>query len=106
MNKINFEDGQLVSPAYLKEDGTIEEAVYEGETPLSAYMLNQMQDNAEEAINELDPSLIESEATEVNDDDLLLVVQNGVKKKVPASKVGTGGGATGDTLPVRSDSRV
>lgn len=62
--------------------------------------------NLEQAINELDPSMIESEATEVNDEDLLLIVQNGVKKKVPASKVGTGGGVTGDTLPVRCNSRI
>jgi len=55
--------------------------------------------NLEQAINELDPSKIINEATEVNDEDLLLVVQNGVKKKVPASKVGTGGpGGTGNTV--------
>lgn len=87
MNKINFEDGQLVSPAYVKEDGTIEEAVYEGETPLSSFNLNKMQDNTEEAINELDPSMLEVEATEVNNEDLLLLVQGGEKKKIPVSKV-------------------
>ena len=86
MQKVNFKNGQ---------------APYINDTNL-----NQLQDNMEEAINELDPSMIENEATEVNDEDLLLVVQNGVKKKVPAGKVGTGGGATGDTLPVRSKSGI
>lgn len=52
MKRINFEDGQLVTPGYVKEDGTIEEAVYEGETPLSSLMMNKLQDNIEEAIDE------------------------------------------------------
>ena len=52
MKRINFEDGQLVSAGYVKEDGTIEEAVYEGNTPLSAFNLNKLQDNIEEAIDE------------------------------------------------------
>lgn len=52
MKRINFEDGQLVTAGYVKEDGTIEEAVYEGETPLSAFMMNKLQNNIEEAIDE------------------------------------------------------
>ena len=41
------------------------------------------------------------EAESVNDEDLIMIVQNGVNKKVLASKVGTGkGGVTGDTLPI------
>lgn len=41
------------------------------------------------------------EATQVNNNDELVIVQNGVTKKVKAEKVGTGGGgASGDTLPV------
>lgn len=64
-------------------------------------------DNLRQAINELDPSKLANEATEVSDNDLLLVVQDGEKKKVKASKVGTGqGGATGDTLPIRKYSRL
>ncbi|WP_405317632.1 tail fiber protein [Faecalibacillus faecis] len=39
------------------------------------------------------------EAEQVNDEDLIMIVQNGVNKKVPASKVGTGQ-AGGDTLPI------
>lgn len=39
------------------------------------------------------------EAESVNDEDLIMIVQNGVNKKVPASKVGTGQ-AGGDTLPI------
>lgn len=52
MKRINFEDGQLVSAGYVKEDGTIEEAVYEGNTPLSAFIMNKLQDNIEEAIED------------------------------------------------------
>lgn len=52
MKRIEFEDGQLVTPGRVKEDGTIEEAVYEGDTPLSAFVMNKLQDNTEEAINE------------------------------------------------------
>lgn len=40
------------------------------------------------------------EAESVNDEDLIMIVQNGVNKKVPASKVGTGGSIVGDTLPI------
>lgn len=41
------------------------------------------------------------EAEIVNDEDLIMIIQNGVNKKVPASKVGTGGGGVaGDTLPI------
>lgn len=41
------------------------------------------------------------EAESVNDEDLIMVVQEGLNKKVPAKKVGTGnGGVSGDTLPI------
>lgn len=40
-----------------------------------------------------------TEAESVNDEDLIMIVQNGTNKKVPASKVGTGQ-VGGDTLPV------
>lgn len=54
MEKINFEDGQLVSEGYVEIDGTqhqIHEAEYEGDTPLSAHILNLMQTNIEQEIN-------------------------------------------------------
>lgn len=54
MQKINFEDGQLVKKGYVEINGTqypTEEAEYNGTTPLSSYVLNKMQDNIEEAIN-------------------------------------------------------
>lgn len=57
MQKINFEDGQLVKKGYVEIDGTqysTEEAEYDGATPLSAHVLNKMQDNIEEAINNID----------------------------------------------------
>ena len=55
MDKIPFEDGTLVKAGYVEIDGTKYETVqpeYEGETPLSAYNLNKMQDNVENSINE------------------------------------------------------
>lgn len=54
MKKINFKNGTLVSKAKVIIDNTIHEVEpeeYEGETPLSAEILNQIQDNIEEAIN-------------------------------------------------------
>lgn len=45
---IEFKDGQLVSNGYVEIDGVqheVHEAVYEGETPISSYMLNKMQKN-------------------------------------------------------------
>lgn len=54
MKKKVFKNGILKSKAYFMNDGVkqeVEEAVYEGETPLSAENLNDMQDNIEEEIN-------------------------------------------------------
>ena len=44
---INFEDGVLVTPAKVNQDGTITPAQYSGKTPLSAYNLNKMQELTE-----------------------------------------------------------
>lgn len=42
-----------------------------------------------------------TEATEANENDLLMIIQNGENKKIKASKVGTGqAGGGGDTLPI------
>ena len=40
---INWKDGVKINDAYVNEDGTITEAEYESETPLSAHNLNLMQ---------------------------------------------------------------
>lgn len=56
MEKINFEDGQLTKKGYVVIDGKeylINEAQYDGATPLSAYVLNKMQDNIEEGIKNI-----------------------------------------------------
>lgn len=42
---IEWQDGTLVSPAQVNEDGTITPSVYSGTTPLTAYNLNKMQDD-------------------------------------------------------------
>ena len=55
MDKIPFEDGTLVTAGYVEIDGTKHETVqpeYTGNTPLSAYNMNKMQDNIEDSINE------------------------------------------------------
>ena len=54
MKKKVFKNGTLKSKGYFMNGDVkqeVEEAVYEGETPLSAENLNDMQDNIEEEIN-------------------------------------------------------
>lgn len=54
MKKKVFKNGTLKSKGYFMNGETkqeVEEAIYEGETPLSAENLNDMQDNIEEEIN-------------------------------------------------------
>ena len=54
MKKKAFQNGTLKSKAYFMNGNVkqeVEEAVYEGTTPLSAENLNGMQDNIEEEIN-------------------------------------------------------
>lgn len=54
MEKINFEAGTQVSPAKVTIDNVDHEvtpAVWEGNTPLSPFVLNKMQDNIEKDIN-------------------------------------------------------
>ena len=54
MKKKVFQNGTLKSKAYFMDGDVkqeVEEAVYEGTTPLSAENLNDMQDNIEEEIN-------------------------------------------------------
>lgn len=60
MDKINFQNGTLVSKAKVTVGGTVYEVEpeeYEGETPLSAEILNEMQDNIENAINTVQSNL-------------------------------------------------
>lgn len=62
MEKINFENGTLISKAKVEVGGTIydvEPAQYEGTTPLSAQNLNQIQTNAESAILALEEAMQE-----------------------------------------------
>ena len=57
MEKINFQDGTLVTPAKVIIDGTEHEVVsaeYSGSTPLSSFVLNKLQDNIEEGINNIE----------------------------------------------------
>lgn len=54
MKKINFEDGELVKEAYVTindEEIPVTEAEYIGDTPLSAHVMNKLQDNIEGELN-------------------------------------------------------
>lgn len=70
MNKINFQNGTLVAKAKVTINGTVyevEPAEYEGTTPLNAENLNQIQTNAENAINTVQSNL---NTTDQNIEDL------------------------------------
>ena len=54
MNKIPFQDGTKTQEAYVTvndQNYLVTPAVWSGTTPLSAFNLNKLQDNVEEAIN-------------------------------------------------------
>lgn len=54
MKKTNWQDGTLASKAKVIIDGVtheVEPEEYEGQTPLSSSMLNEMEDNIETSIN-------------------------------------------------------
>lgn len=85
MEKINFEDGELVKSSYVEIDGKqhqVHEAEYEGTTPLSAFVLNKMQDNIEEAIgnaiSEISDNIVIETAT---------TTQNGLMSKEDKTKL-------------------
>lgn len=55
MNKIPFTDGTKTQEAYVtvnEQNYLVTPAVWSGDTPLSSFNLNKMQDNIESAINE------------------------------------------------------
>ena len=61
MQKIPFKDGQLVQTGYVMINGVkheMVEPIYNGETPINAEMLNQMQENAQQAINSVSENSI------------------------------------------------
>ncbi len=51
MERINFKDGTLKTPGYATDNSgnhlPVTEAIYEGDTPLSGFMMNKLQDNIE-----------------------------------------------------------
>ena len=66
MKKIEFKNGTLISKAKVTVNNTVyevEPAEYEGETPLSASVLIEMQDNIEEAIEEKQANIDDVENT-------------------------------------------
>ena len=54
LKRVGWENGALVESAKVLADGTVQPAQYEGSTPLSANNLKAMEDNTEEALNEID----------------------------------------------------
>ena len=53
LDRVGWQNGTLVQPAKVLEDNTIQEAQYEGATPLSAENLKKMEDNTQNAVNQL-----------------------------------------------------
>jgi len=83
MERINFEDGQLVTAGYVQIEDVkypITEAEYDGATPLSAFILNKMQENIEKAIGDVssfDPVIVEELPTEnIQEKTMYLVLSN------------------------------
>ena len=57
LERVGWEDGTLVTPARVEVDGVaydVTDAEYSGTTPLSAQNLKKMENNTEQAINEVD----------------------------------------------------
>lgn len=52
LTRIGWQNGTLVTPAQVLDDGTVQPAVYEGTTKLSASNLAQMEDNTENYVQE------------------------------------------------------
>lgn len=66
MKKINFEAGTQVSPAKVtinNVDHNVTPAVWEGNTPLSPFVLNKMQDNIEEETKTIQTTEVSEELT-------------------------------------------
>lgn len=87
MEKINFEDGELIKSSYVEINGEqhqVHEAEYDGTTPLSAFVLNKMQDNIEKAIGnailEMSDNIVTETAT---------ITQNGLMSKEDKTKLDT-----------------
>ncbi len=79
MEKINFEAGTQVSPAKVTIDNVEHEvtpSVWEGNTPLSPFVLNKMQSNIENAISESGVIVSATEPTGANREKLWLQHKN------------------------------
>lgn len=58
LERIGWQNGTLVTPAQVLDDGTVQPAVYEGTTKLSASNLAQMEDNTENFVNEVKEEIL------------------------------------------------
>lgn len=100
MKKINFEAGTQVSPAKVTIDNVDHEvtpAVWEGNTPLSPFVLNKMQDNIEEETKTI-------QTTEVSEE---LTIENcaGVKGKLDiksGKSIQEGEPSSDNIIPIRN----
>ena len=83
LTKIQFEDGQKVSDAYVEINGVkhnVVKAQYQGKTPLSARNLNKLQDNVGNAISDLDERVV-SYRNVLVDEQVLIKECGGLKLK-------------------------
>lgn len=91
MDKMQFENGVLVTPAKVVIDGVEHEvtpAVYEGKTPFSAENINQMQDNIERAIPAVKDNLESDSATDALSAKQGKVLKDAIKTKYILATVG------------------
>lgn len=80
--RVNWEDGTLISPAKVLQDDTIQEAVYQCDTPLTASNLNKM-DKGISDIYEYGVSsneVVVSDTEPTNEDTKLWINEDGVMK--------------------------
>ena len=90
LTKIQFEDGQKVSDAYVEINGVkhnVTKAQYQGKTPLSARNLNKLQENVGNAISDLDERVV-SYRNVLVDEQALIKECGGLKLKKLIKLVG------------------
>lgn len=104
MNKINFQNGTLVSKAKVTVGGTVyevEPAEYEGTTPLNAENLNQIQTNVENAIPPVVDNLTSTSAT-----DALSANQGRILNEKTQRHIITAKGGSSETATTSSENKL
>ena len=93
MKRIGWQNGTLIQPAQVLDDGTVQPAQYEGTTPLSAANLTKMEDNIEEYIEDVSNEV--GDLSDLNTTDKTSVV-NAINSLVPVVLYENEAGTNGD----------